>query len=54
MKNYFVDFEGWVKVEAENVEDAKRILCSLIRKWRLEGEVQNCHFNIDTVEEEEE
>lgn len=53
MKNYFVDFEGWVKVEAENEEDAKRIANSLFWRMHLREDILNYHVDIDEVEEEE-
>lgn len=55
MKEFWVDFSGYLRVKAENADDAERKTLKLINeKFNLTEDFSNDVWNIEYVEEYEE
>ena len=55
MKEFWIDFSGYLRVKAENADDAERKMLKLINeKFNLTEDFSNDVWNIEYVEEYEE
>lgn len=55
MKEFWVDFSGYLRVKAENADDAERKMWKLINeKFNLTGDFSDDVWDVENVEEYEE
>ena len=48
---YWIDFSGYLKVEADSPEDAERKMWELINSYNLTGDFSDDVWDIDGIEE---
>lgn len=54
MKQFWVDFSGYLKVEADSKEDAERKMWEWINSHNLTGDFSDDVWDIDCIEEVDE
>lgn len=51
MKEYWIDFSGYLKVEAENADEAERKFCTTKSPFRGNSDFSNDVWEIESIKE---
>lgn len=52
MKDYWVDFRGYLKIKADSIDDAERKMWKLINSFSLSGDYSDDVWDIEGIEED--